>query len=161
MRPRVYVETTVPSYLTAHPSGNLIRAAQQRQTALWWARPGEYELLGSELLLSECAAGDPEAAAARRAAVAGLELLEQGSEVAALADALLRRVPLPTKALADAFHIATAAVHGADLLVTWNCRHIANPILRPRVEAVCRSMGYDPPAICTPAELLEEDGGDA
>ena len=155
MKLRVYVETTVPSYLTAYPSGNLIRAAQQRQTSLWWARRDDYELLGSELLLAECAAGDPEAAHARLATVSDLEVLQQGPDVAALADALLREVPLPAKALPDAMHIATAAVHGADLLVTWNCRHIANPVLRPRLEAVCRSMGYEPPTICTPAELLE------
>ena len=155
---RAYIETTVPSYLTAWPSGNLIRAAQQRQTVLWWARRDEYELYGSDLLLTECGDGDADAAEARLAAVAALPLLEQREEVAALADALVRQVPLPEKALADANHIAIAAVHGMDLLVTWNCRHIANPVLRPRVEAVCRAMGYDPPTICTPGELLAGGG---
>ena len=137
-----------------------MRAAQQRQTALWWARCTEYDLFGSELLLTECAAGDPNAAKERLEAVAALPLLEQGDEVAALADALLRLVPLPVRALADATHIATAAVHGMNLLVTWNCRHIGNPVLRPRVEAVCRSLGYEPPTICTPGELLESESSD-
>jgi hypothetical protein len=155
---RAYIETTVPSYLTAWPSGNLIRAAQQRQTVLWWARRDEYELYGSDLLLAECGDGDPDAAEARLAAVAGLPGLEQGEEVATLAEALIQRVPLPDRAAADAAHIATAAVHGMDLLVTWNCRHIANPVLRPRVETVCRAMGYEPPAICTPGDLLAEGG---
>jgi hypothetical protein len=122
----------------------------------------EYELVGSELLLEECGAGDPDAAAARLAVVGGLPILEQGPEAAALADALLRDVPLPPTAVADAMHIALAAVHGIDLLVTWNCRHIANPVLRPRVEAVCRAAGYEPPVICTPGELLggTDDAGD-
>lgn len=154
MKPRVYLETTVPSYLTAWPSGDLIRAAQQRQTVLWWERRAEYELFGSQLLMNECGAGNPEAATARLAIVASLQILDQGPDVAALADELMRSVPLPTKALADGLHIATAAVHGIDLLVTWNCRHIANPVLRPRVEAVCRTAGYEPPTICTPGELL-------
>ena len=161
MRPRVYIETTIPSYLTAWPSRDLIRAAEQRQTALWWARRAEYELVGSELLLEECGAGDPQAAADRLAVVAGLPVLEQGPDAAALADALVRDVPLPPNAVADAMHIALAAVHGAELLVTWNCRHIANPVLRPRAEAVCRAAGYEPPSICTPAELLggaDDDG---
>lgn len=95
---RVYVETTVPSFLTAWPSGDLVRAAEQRQTVLWWARRSEYELLGSELLLAECAAGDASAAEARLAVLAGLTLLEQGVEVAVLASALLRLVPLPERA---------------------------------------------------------------
>jgi predicted nucleic acid-binding protein len=162
MRFRVYVETTIPSYLTGWPSRDLIRAAEQRQTALWWDRREEYDLVGSELLLEECAAGDPDAAAARLAAVAGLPILEQGPDAAALADALVRDVPLPANAVADAMHIALAAVHGIDLLVTWNCRHIANPVLRPRVEAVCRAAGYEPPVVCTPAELLggtDDEGG--
>ena len=157
MRLRVYVETTIPSYLTAWPSRDLIRAAEQRQTALWWARRAEYELVGSELLLEECGAGDSEAAAHRLAVVSDLPVLEQGPDVAAMAAALVRDVPLPSNAVVDATHIALAAVHGIDLLVTWNCRHIANPVLRPRVEAVCRAAGSAPPAICTPAELL---GGD-
>jgi predicted nucleic acid-binding protein len=154
MKLRAYIETTIPSYLTAWPSGNLIRAAEQRQTSLWWQRRSEYDLVGSELLLEECSAGDVDAAAARLAAVADLPVLEASEDSAALADALVREVPLPANAVADASHIALAAVHGIDLLVTWNCRHIANPVLRPRVEAVCRAMGYEPPAICTPAELL-------
>lgn len=158
MRLRAYIETTIPSYLTAWPSRDLIRAAEQRQTALWWDRRAEYDLVGSELLLSECAAGDPEAAAARLAAVADIPTLEHKPEAAVLAEALVREVRLPPNAVADATHIALAAVHGIDLLVTWNCRHIANPVLRPRVEAVCRAAGFEPPTICTPAELL--GGGD-
>lgn len=118
MKLRVYVETTIPSYLTAWPSRDLIRAAEQRQTALWWARRAEYELVGSELLLQECGAGDPDAAAARIAAVAGLPVLEQGPDAAALAETLVRDVPLPPNAVADATHIALAAVHGIELLVT-------------------------------------------
>lgn len=154
MKLRVYIETTIPSYLTAWPSRDLIRAAEQHQTALWWSRRAEYELFGSELLLEECRAGDSVAAAARLAAIESLPLLELGPDVAELADALVRDVPLPPNAVADALHIALAAVHGVELLVTWNCRHIANPVLRPRVESVCRMAGYEPPIICTPSELL-------
>ena len=157
---RVYVETTIPSYLTAYPSRQLVRAAQQRQTADWWDRRAEYEIFVSELVLAECRAGDSSAAAARLAVLSDIPLLDQGEEVAALAEELLRSVPLPDRAQADAVHIATAAVHGMDLLLTWNCRHIANPVLRPQVEAVCRSAGYEPPAICTPGELMIEEDGD-
>jgi len=77
-------------------------------------------------------------------------------EVAGLAEALLRDVPLPQKAAADALHIATAAVHGMQYLLTWNCTHIANVALRPRIEAVCRAAGFEPPLICTPEELPTE-----
>ena len=83
--------------------------------------------------------------------------MEQETEVGELAEALLRGVPLPEKAAADALHIATAAVHGMLYLLTWNCKHIANVTLRPQIEAVCRAAGFAPPLICTPEEL--PDGG--
>ena len=153
MNPRVYVETTVPSYLTAWPSRDLVRAAHQQITREWWARRGQYELYSSRLVLQECQSGDPRAAADRLATLVGIPLLEQTPEAAALAVELVRGVPLPEKAAADALHIAISAVHGLDYLLTWNCRHIANVTLRPRIEAVCRTAGYEPPLICTPEEL--------
>jgi hypothetical protein len=55
----------------------------------------------------------------------------------------------------DALHIAVATVQGIEYLLTWNCTHIANAAMRPRIEAICRSLGYEPPTICTPQELME------
>jgi predicted nucleic acid-binding protein len=88
--------------------------------------------------------------------LAGIPLLEQEAEAGELAAALLREVPLPPNAAADALHIATAAVHGMQYLLTWNCTHLANATLRPRIEAVCRAAGFEPPLICTPEELPTE-----
>lgn len=87
------------------------------------------------------------------AALAGIPLLEQTAAAGELAEALVRGVPLPDKAVADALHIAIAAVHGMQYLLTWNCTHIANVALRSRIEAVCRAAGYDPSLISTPEEL--------
>lgn len=158
MKPRVYVETTIPSYLTAWPSRDLLRAAQQQMTQEWWDRRGAFELFVSPLVLVECQAGDPTAAAERLAAIDGLPLLDQTGEVASLADELTRAVPIPPRAAADAVHIATAAVHGMHYLLTWNCTHIANAVLRPRIEAVCRAARCEPPVICTPQELTPPEG---
>lgn len=156
MKPSVYIETTIPSYLTAWPSRNLIRAGEQQVTRDWWARRGEYDLRVSSLVLAECNAGDPEAAEARREALADVPILLSTPVAEALAGALLAEVPLPEKASADALHVAIAAVNGVQYLVTWNCKHIANAVLRPRIEAACRRAGFEPPVICTPNELLGE-----
>jgi predicted nucleic acid-binding protein len=153
MKPRVYVETTVPSYLTAWPSRDLVRAAHQQITTEWWASRAAFELYTSRLVVQECQAGDSQAAADRLQAIKGIPLLEQTPDTASLAEALLEGVPLPERAAADAVHIAIAAVHGLDYLLTWNCTHIANVTLRPQIEAVCRAAGYEPPLICTPEEL--------
>src|SRR5229473_3407153 len=142
MKPTVYVETTIASYLTAWPSRDLVRAAHQQITREWWAQRDGFELYSSRLVVQECQAGDAQAAADRLAALAGIPLLEQEVAVAELAEALLRDVPLPAKAAADALHIATAAAHGMVYLLTWNCTHLANVSLRPRIEAVCRAAGF-------------------
>jgi hypothetical protein len=159
MKPTVYVETTIPSYLTAWPSRDVVRAGEQQVTRDWWAGRSRFELRVSSLVLLECGAGDSDAAARRLAALKGVPVLAQSPEAVTLAGTLLREVPLPGKAAADALHIAVAAVNGVSYLLTWNCTHIANAILRPRIEAVCRQFGYEPPVICTPMELQGE--GDA
>ncbi len=64
-------------------------------------------------------------------------------------------VPIPKGAEIDAFHIAVAAVNGMDYLLTWNCKHIANAAMRPKIEEICRNHGFEPPTICTPQELME------
>jgi len=158
MKPRVYVETTIPSYLTAWPSRDLVRAAQQQVTREWWDRRDGFDLYVSRMVLVECQAGNATAAAARLTALTGLPVLEPTADTADLADALVREVPLPRRAVADALHIALAAIHGMQYLLTWNCTHIANATLRPQIEAVCRAAGFEPPLICTPQELGPPEG---
>ncbi len=158
MKPTAYIETTIPSYLTARPSRDVVRAGEQQVTRDWWDRSAEYELRVSSLVLLECQAGDAQAAAERLAALEGVPVLAQSPEAVALAGMLLKEVPLPPKAANDALHIAVAAVNGIAYLVTWNCTHIANATLRPQIEAICRRMGYEPPVICTPRELLDAEG---
>ena len=159
MKPRVYLETTIPSYLTAWPSRDLVRAAHQQITRDWWDRRRvEFELYISQLVLRECQAGDATAAAERLKTLQDLPLLEQTEEAIRLAQVLVDRVPLPERAAIDALHVAIAAVHGVDYLLTWNCTHIANATLRDPIESACRENGYEPPAICTPDELLAEEG---
>src|SRR5438094_6597743 len=100
MKPTVYVETTIPSYLTAWPSRDLVRAAHQQITREWWARREGFDLYTSRLVVQECQAGDVQAAADRLVALAGIPLLEQETDAGDLAAALLRDVPLPPKAAA-------------------------------------------------------------
>jgi hypothetical protein len=157
MKPRVYVETTIPSYLTAWPSRDVVMAGHQQTTREWWeSRRQDFDLFVSQFVVDEAGLGDPDAARRRLEALADLPLLDVTDDVYALASRLVGRVPLPTKAAADSLHIAVATVNGMDYLLTWNCTHIANATLRARIEMVCRDGGYEPPAICTPEELLKE-----
>jgi predicted nucleic acid-binding protein len=156
MNARVYLETSIISYLAARPSRDLVVAGHQQITHEWWqSRRTDFQLFASELVLTEAAQGDSTAARIRLDFMSGIATLETRPEALKLAQRLLHSGPLPHKAAADALHIAIAAVHGVEYLLTWNCKHIANAVLRPRVESVCRDLGYEPPVLCTPEELLE------
>ena len=142
--------------LTARRSRDLIATANQELTQEWWeTRKKDFYLVISEFVLREASAGDPIAASNRLAAIEGIPELDITNEVGRLAQILIEQIPIPEKAQLDAFHIAVAAVHGIEYLLTWNCTHINNAELRPRIEALCRSNGFEPPIICTPQELLK------
>lgn len=157
MKPKVYVETTVVSYLVALPSRDVIVAAHQQITDEWWrARANQFDLFASQLVLREAQAGDKDLAQKRITALESMQLLEITEDALVLSERLITPGPLPRKAAEDAIHIAVAVVNGLDYLITWNCKHIANARMRDRIDQVCRSMGYEPVIICTPEELMEE-----
>lgn len=155
VRPTVYIETSIISYLTAFPSRDLITAAHQQITHSWWqARRSGFSVFASQVVLNEAAAGDPEMARKRIEILSDVPLLDATVEVAELAAQLVKRLPLPPRAGADALHIASATVHGMNFLLTWNCSHIANAVLRPKIEMICREQGFSAPVLCTPEELM-------
>jgi len=156
MKPRIYIETSIPSYLTARVSNDIRSVANQNTTVEWWEnRRSEFELYVSEFVVAESSQGHPEAAARRLIAIEDIPELDVTEDVQDLAKALIDKGPIPIQAEIDAYHIAVATVNGMDYLLTWNCTHIANAVMRRKVEAVCRSYGYEPPTICTPQELME------
>jgi hypothetical protein len=156
MKPRVYIETSIPSYLTARQNNDLRAMANQNTTIEWWEnRKPEFDIYISEFVVAESSQGDPEAAARRLNAIENIPELNVTEDVRQLARALVVEGPIPKGSEIDAYHIAVAAVNGMDYLLTWNCVHIANATIRPKVEAVCRNHGFEPPIICTPQELME------
>ncbi len=157
MKPSVYIETTIPSYLTAWRSPELVMAANQEATRSWWdtSRP-KFDIFISALVLDEASSGDPAAAQRRMEIICEIPALDVSILAEELAAQLLAASALPEKAKADALHIAIATVHGIDYLLTWNCKHIANATMRLKIESICRSSGYEPPIICTPLELMED-----
>lgn len=157
MNPKVYIETSVISYLTARPSRDLIVAAHQQITYDWWENQrGHFELYTSQIVLTEVSAGDPSEAKRRIKTLNDIELLDVNNETADFAEKLLQQNCLPKKAAEDALHIAIATVHRMTYLLTWNCKHIANAQIRPVIEKISNESGYQPPIFCTPEELIGE-----
>jgi predicted nucleic acid-binding protein len=154
MKPRIYVETSVISYLTARPSRDLITAAHQELTRQWWSVAQDHiDLVVSQFVVDEAKLGDAQAAKQRMALLEGLPLIGLDIRSQQLAQTLLSRGALPRKALYDALHVAACAIEAVDILVTWNCKHIANVTKYNVIEAACLDAGFKAPRICTPVEL--------
>ena len=151
----VYIETSIVSYASAWPSRDIQAAALQQQARDWWAieRP-KFDLVTSQLTISEASAGDRTAAVDRLKLLDGLPLVDINAETEALAARLLAAHTMPQKAAADALHVAAAALAGVNYLLTLNCKHIANAHELPRVYQILRDEGLESLLICTPSEFL-------
>ncbi len=115
------------------------------------------ELFVSQLVATEASGGDEDAARERVAFIQGIARLRITDASGELATRLVESGAVPRTAAEDALHIAVAAVHGVDYLLTWNCKHIANATMRQAIERACREAGYEPPIICTPEELMDDE----
>jgi hypothetical protein len=156
-RPRLYLETSVISYLAARPSRDLLVAANQQITHEWWSKQrAKFQVFVSRWVVREISYGDPDVSEARVAIIAGLPRLEATVEAESLAERLIAMHALPRNAADDALHIAVATVNEMDYLLTWNCRHIANARMQKAIRSTCLLAGYDAPIVCTPAELMAE-----
>src|SRR5260370_3727955 len=132
MAERAYVETTVVRYLTARPNRDVVIAGHQQITHEWWdTRRTSNELCVSQLVLDEAGAGDAVAAQERLLVLQPVLVLETTAEALDLAKELLQEGAMPAKAANDALHIAVSAAKAIPYLLTWNCRHLANAVMRP------------------------------
>jgi hypothetical protein len=155
MKPKVYLETTIPSYLTSRPSRDLLVAAHQQLTSDWWNdHRDRFSLFISERVLREAGSGDASAAARRLGELAGVPRLEFTPEALDLAKRFLAGGAIPAKSLEDAIHIAIATVNGMDYLLTWNFRHIVNAEIMKRLVKIAEDAGYVLPVLCTPEQLM-------
>jgi|SRR5581483_1291514 len=154
-RPKVYVETTVPSYLTARLSRDPLIATRQRITREWWDLcRWQFDVYWSKEVEREIKRGDREAARLRREALAPFTRLQVDKKALTLAGILMESCRLPRQARSDARHLAIAATRGLDVLLTWNCAHLANRALIPRMMDICISKGYHCPRILTPEQIM-------
>jgi len=154
---RIYIESTIPSYVVARPARDLLQAARQQLTRDWWdLKRDQHELFTSQIVLDEIAGGEREMAKRRLELVAGLTVLDLTPDAETLADRILHSGLLPVTADGDAAHIALATVHKLDMLLTWNCRHIANAAIVGPLRRLVETQGHTLPEIYTPEELLGE-----
>jgi len=133
-------------------------AARQLLMHQWWDHErANYELVISQYVIDEASVGDPTLAAERLTSLDGIPLLPLDAEIEEIAEKIVARAILPPKARIDALHIAAVAHHRIQYLLTWNCKHIANAKILPRIYQVLTDMEIPIPIICTPEELLANE----
>jgi len=153
----VYIETSIVSYLAARPSRDLVRVAMQQMTHDWWdTRRGHFDVYVSEAVLEEAVRGDEHAAARRMALLDGLGVLDVTDEATAMADMMLQSGLVPPRAAIDALHMAVAAVHGMDFLLTWRRSGVAAISAVRTAAKFIESCGYTAPVVCSPYGLMGE-----
>lgn len=153
---KVYLETTIPSYLTARPSRDLLIAAHQQVTLMWWdQRRKDHELFVSELVVQESQRGDQEYASKRLEVVKGLTVLRMSDDVVSLIGIYEASLGLSGDVRSDVTHIAMAVSYDMDFLLTWNCKHIANGRVVARLSKLNHELGRRTPIVVTPDWMIE------
>jgi predicted nucleic acid-binding protein len=154
MKPRIYIETSVVSYMTAKPARDITLASRQSFTHELWDSLDRYEVYISELVIQEAACGDAEASKLRLDLLSSFDELVIDDEAMELASALLVGKAIPKRYPEDALHIAIAAVNGIYVIVTWNFKHINNPFTKSKIRNIIEKHGYICPEMCSPEELM-------
>lgn len=156
-KPKVYVETTIPNFYYDRRSDSAI-VDRRAWTREWWSDAStRYELMTGAPVLAELLAGITPWVAARLRLVGNLPLLIPDAFDAEIVRVYLRNKLMPAKPPEDALHLALASHHACDFIVTWNCKHLANPNKAGHVERINAGLGLHVPALVTPRDLLRRD----
>jgi len=160
MNPRIYVESSIISYLVSRPSHDIIIAGRQVITRDWWDNHRHrFELQISILVEKEIARGDATAAKLRMDAIVDIPSLRVSNQATMVAEQLLLKKAVPKGSEEDALHIGIASTQGAVFLLTWNFKHINNVETRYLITQVVESCDYVCPHLCSPEELMGETHG--
>ncbi|MFN0198665.1 MAG: type II toxin-antitoxin system VapC family toxin [Planctomycetaceae bacterium] len=158
----IYIETTIPSfYFTRRTDTRSL--ARNKWTREWWrsVAPG-FGLYSSAAVIVELERSAIEELKAQRIElISDLPLLEITDEVREVGRIYMERLVMPRDAAGDALHLAIASFYAIDVLLTWNCKHLANPNKFGHIERVNGELGLPMPLLTTPLNYLSEEEPDA
>ena len=155
---RIYVETTIPSfYFETRTEPEMV--ARRNWTRRWWERTaGVDELVTGPPVFEELERGTFPTRENALELVSRLPVVTAGPEVDEIVAVYIRHTLMPADPGGDAVHLALASYHDCDILVTWNCKHLANARKFQHIRRINNDLGLRVPAMVTPLELLGEDG---
>jgi hypothetical protein len=160
MPKRVYIETTIPSfYHTLRTDPESI--ARRNWTRTWWSTlaPG-FTLTTSLAVIAEIQRGTSAATQSRLALLSDLPLLGINEDVEEITRIYIDRKVVPRDPVGDALHLALVTYHRVDVLLTWNCRHLANPNKLEHIRIINYRLGFGMLLLATPLNYLGGDEND-
>ena len=157
MKQKVYIETSVISYLVAKPSNNIIITGHQLATQDMWKTINNFDIYISDIVIQEASKRDEEQVSLRLKIIEPLRILEIDDEAKHLANILLKGKAIPKRCPEDALHIAIAVINGMDFIITWNFKHINNPFTKAKIRQLIEGQNYHCPELCSPDEFIGEE----
>jgi len=153
-KPVVYIETTIPNFYHDLRSSEAV-ATRRAWTRMWWASAADkYDRLTSEIVVEELSAGTSKLVPLRLALLKDLPQIAVTVNVEDVARTYIHNKLMPAHPGGDAFHLALASYFDCDFIVTWNCRHLANPNKFAHIRELNRRLGLPTPEIVTPQQLV-------
>nr|VFJ49918.1 MAG: Predicted nucleic acid-binding protein, contains PIN domain [Candidatus Kentron sp. DK] len=154
MKTRIYIETTIPSfYYTLRK--DVESQAMMNWTRRWWSELApEFTLVTSTAVIAELRRGTGETVEQRLSLLENAELLKVTRYIDDIANIYIEKRLMPNDPNGDALHLAIASVYRVDVLLTWNCKHLANPSKMEHIRAVNYGLGLPMPLLTTPLNYL-------
>lgn len=154
-RPKIYIESTIPGYLTSRPCRDIVKLARQPFTRLWWREIlPDVDPVISGFVLQEIRRGDPDAARRREAAITNFEILDDSPLVEEIAQLLIKKLHIPKRAHLDAYHLGISVVYQLDYVLSWNFDHIVGAPVRRTFAEIGRELDLVMPTLATPEDFL-------
>lgn len=154
--PTIYLETSIICHLTDPPSTNPITRACQQLTQLWWhTRCDPAHTVVSGYVYEEIYEDDPLRVLQRTRLIRHLFKLPEHQKMVSVRELLVGGGGLKAQPRSAADHIACTAFHHCEVLLTWDCKNIANARKLRLLRMLVNNGGYSLPELVTPFELME------
>ena len=152
----IYIETSIPSFMAARTSSNVVIAGKQAVTHEFWESERQnYNLYVSVFVHEECSKGDPNVSKKRLDYLKDITILANTPDIEPLADVYMHLLSIPQRSRVDALHLAMCCVHSIDILLSWNCTHLVNIENMLRIQKQNDACGLFTPRMITPDFIVD------
>jgi predicted nucleic acid-binding protein len=153
---KVYVETSVVSAYFEERT-DLVSVAQRFWTRQWWDElRHQYEVVVSQAVIDELQHPDYPYSQETLKLIEHVPKVSIENDIRPIVKIYIQERLMPQNPVGDALHLALASYHKCDFLLTWNCKHLANPNKFQRIRLCNQAIGLYVPVLVTPNQLIGE-----